>query len=124
MPWHKLIHFLKKIKLALDSMMENDEFLKLMKEEAKNTVDISIGFGNGAFSADNKAANATGVTNQLIFMPSVLYRTKTGFSFGITGFLTNSTVNNKVELYQTGLSAAYDYYGKEMCEPEFLIPGI
>ena len=104
----------QKDKLALDSMMKNDEFLKLMKDGAKSAVDVSIGFGNGAFSADNKAANATGVTNQLIMMPSVLYRTKTGFSFGITGFLTNSTVNNKVELYQTGLSAAYDYFGDDV----------
>lgn len=104
----------QKDKLALDSMMKNDEFLKLMKDEAKSAVDVSIGFGNGAFSTDNKAANATGVTNQLIIMPSVLYRTKAGFSFGITGFLTNSTVNNKLELYQTGLSAAYDYYGDDV----------
>lgn len=104
----------QKDKAALDSMMKNDEFLKLMKDEAKSAVDISMGFGNGAFSADNKAANATGVTNQLIVMPSVLYRTKKGFSFGVTGFLTNSIVNNKLELYQTGLSGAYDYYGDDV----------
>ena len=104
----------QKDKAALDSMMKNDEFLKLMKDDAKNAVDISIGIGNGAFSADNKAANATGVTNQMIFIPSVLYRTKAGLSFGITGFLTNSTANNKLELYQTGLSTAYDYYGDDV----------
>ncbi len=104
----------QKDKASLDSMMKNDEFLKLMKDGVKNAVDISIGIGNGAFSTDNKAANATGVTNQLIFMPSVLYRTKTGFSFGITGFLTNGTSNNTLELYQTGLSTAYDYYGDDV----------
>ena len=103
----------QKDKAALDSMMQQDEFLKLMKDGEKNSVDISVGIGNGAFSKDNKAANATGITNQLIFTPSVLYRTKTGFGFGITGFLTNGTTN-KLELYQTGLSAAYDYYGDEV----------
>ncbi len=100
----------KKDKASLDSMMENDEFLKLMKEPAKNSVDISIGAGNGAFSSHNNAANATGVDKQLIFTPSIVYRTKTGFSFGVTGFLTNDTAH-RIELYQTGVTAGYDYIG-------------
>lgn len=102
-----------KDKAMLDSMMENDEFLKMMKEQSKNSVDISIGLGNGAFSSNNNAANATGVANQIIFTPSVIYHTKAGFSFGITGFLTSDSTN-KLELYQTGISAAYDYYGKKV----------
>ncbi len=100
-------------KALLDSMMANDEFLKLMKEDARNTLDVSVGIGNGAFSSDNKAANATGVTNQLIYTPSVVYRLKNGLSFGITGYLTNDSAKN-LELYQTGLMAAYDYYGKKI----------
>ncbi|WP_462251089.1 hypothetical protein, partial [Ferruginibacter sp.] len=102
-----------KDKAMLDSMMENDEFLKMMKEQSKNSVDISIGLGNGAFSSNNNAANATGVANQIIFTPSVIYHTKAGFSFGITGFLTSDSTN-KLELYQTGISAAYDYFGKKV----------
>ena len=102
-----------KDKALLDSMMENDEFLKLMKEKDKNYVDISFGLGNGAFSSHNNAANATGVVNQLIFMPSVMYHTKTGFSFGFTGFLTNDSISS-LKLYQTGFSAGYDYYGKKI----------
>jgi len=102
-----------KDKALLDSMMENDEFLKLMKEQSKSSVDISIGLGNGAFSSNNNAANATGVDNQLIFTPSLVYHTKAGFSFGVTGFLTADNTN-RLELYQTGLSAAYDYYGKKV----------
>jgi len=103
----------KQDKAALDSMMEKDEFLKLMKGPSKNSVDISIGVGNGAFSSHNNAANATGVDNQVIFTPSVVYRTKTGFSFGVTCFLTNDTAH-KLELYQTGLTAGYDYYGDDV----------
>jgi hypothetical protein len=102
-----------KDKAMLDSMMENDEFLKMMKEQSKNSVDISIGLGNGAFSSNNNAANATGVANQIIFTPSVIYHSKAGFSFGITGFLTSDSTN-KLELYQTGISAAYDYFGKKV----------
>lgn len=102
-----------KDKAMLDSMMANDEFLKLMQEKDKNAVDISVGVGNGAFSSHNNAANATGVINQLIFTPSIMYRTKEGFSFGVTGFLTSDSGSN-LNLYQTGISAAYDYYGKKV----------
>ncbi|WP_462254617.1 hypothetical protein [Ferruginibacter sp.] len=102
-----------KDKAMLDSMMENDEFLKMIKEQSKNSVDISVGLGNGAFSSNNNAANATGIDNQIIFTPSIIYHTKNGFSFGATGFLTSDSTN-KLELYQTGISAAYDYYGKKV----------
>lgn len=100
-------------KAMLDSMMANDEFLKLMKSDTKNTLDVSIGIGNGAFSSDNKAANATGTDNQIIWTPSLVYRLKNGLSFGITGYLTNDSTK-KLELYQTGLMAAYDYYGEKL----------
>jgi hypothetical protein len=103
----------KKDKASLDSMMRSDEFLKLMKDKEKNSLELSIGFGNGAFSSNNQAANATGYTDQLIYTPAVLYRTKTGFSFGLTGYLTNDS-SNRVTLYQTGASAAYEHYGEEV----------
>jgi len=100
-----------KDKAALDSMMANDEFLKMMKEDSKSSLDVSIGIGNGAFSTHNNAANATGIDNKIIYTPSVIYRTKSGFSFGVTGFLTTDSMSN-LELYQTGLTAGYDHYGK------------
>ncbi|GAB2817712.1 hypothetical protein [Ferruginibacter profundus] len=101
----------QKDKEALDSMLANDEFLKMMKDGPKSSFDVSIGVGNGAFSSHNNAANATGVDNKIIFTPSLMYRTKSGFSFGVTGFLiTDST--GSLNLYQTGLSAGYDYTGK------------
>lgn len=104
----------KQDRALLDSMMANDEFLKMLKEGEKNSFDVSIGFSNGAFSADNKAANATGVSNQLIITPAVVYRLKNGLSFGITGYVTNDKAKNQLELYQAGLTAAYDYYGKQV----------
>ena len=102
-----------KDKASLDSMMEKDEFLKLLKEEPKNALDVSVGIGNGSFSAHNNAANATGVDNKIIFTPSIVYRLKSGFSFGLTGFLTSDSAKG-TELYQTGLSAGYEYDGKEV----------
>lgn len=98
-------------KRLLDSMFNNDEFIKLMRGKERNYLDISIGFGNAVFSASNNAANATGVNKQLVYTPAVVYRLKNGLSFGLSGFLTADSTG-KQELYQTGLSAGYDYYGK------------
>jgi hypothetical protein len=103
----------KKDKAILDSMMANDQFLKMLDEPAKNSIDISVGIGNGAFSEHNNAANATGIINQTIFTPSIQYHIKNGLSFGVTGFITNDAAGG-VNLYQTGVSAGYDYYGKKV----------
>lgn len=100
----------KEDRRLLDSMFKNDEFIKLMKKE-KNYLDVSIGIGNGVFSASNNAANATGVNKQLIYSPAVVYRLKNGLSLAVTGFLTAGSTGN-LALYQTGITAGYDYYGK------------
>jgi hypothetical protein len=100
----------KEDKRLLDSMFKNDEFIKLMKKD-KNYLDVSIGIGNGEFSASNNAANAKGVDKQLIYTPAVTYRLKNGLSFGISAFITGDS-NGKPEVYQTALTAGYDYYGK------------
>ena len=97
-------------KAALDSMIKNDEFLKLL--DKTSTVDISIGIGNGSFSGANLAVNATGVTNQIVFTPALFYHHKSGFSVGISPFFTKDS--SKMVLYQTGLTASYDYYGKDV----------
>jgi len=101
----------KEEKRMLDSMFKNDEFIKLMMKKDKNYLDVAIGITNGAFSSTNNAANATGVDKQLIYTPSVVYRLKNGFSFGISAFITADSTNNP-KIYQTGLTAGYDYYGK------------
>jgi hypothetical protein len=103
----------KQDKALLDSMMANDEFLKMLGEKEKNSLEVSAGIGNGSFSSSNQAANATGVSNQVIFTPSVTYRLKNGLSFGITGYITGNDAGQQ-ELYQTGLNMAYDYYGKKV----------
>ena len=99
-------------KAALDSMMKADQFFKLMNEPQKNALEVSIGVGNGSFSAHNQAVNATGVTNLLIITPAVFYRFKNGFSLGVTGYLASDS--GKLDLYQTGATAAYDYVGKKV----------
>jgi len=103
----------KEDKRLLDSMFKNDEFIKLMTKKDKNYLDVSIGIGNGAFSEHNNAANATGINKQLIYTPAINYRLKNGLNFGITAFITGDSIN-KPEIYQTGLTAGYEYYGKSI----------
>lgn len=98
-------------KRMLDSMFKNDEFIKLMSKKDKNYLDLSFGISNAEFSANNNAANATAVDRQLIYMPAVTYRLKNGLNFGVTPFITGDS-SNKPEIYQTGVSVGYDYYGK------------
>jgi hypothetical protein len=99
-------------KAALDSMLKNDAFLSLMKDVKKNSLDVTIGEGNGSFSAHNHAVNATGITNQVIFTPAVVYHTKGGFSVGVTGYVSSDS--DGLSLYQTGINGAYDYLGKKV----------
>ncbi len=103
----------KEEKRLLDSMFKNDEFINLMMKKDKNYLDVSIGIGNGEFSSNNNAANATAIDRQLVYTPSVTYRLKSGFNFGITAFITGDTAN-RPEVYQTGLTAGYAYYGKQI----------
>ncbi len=103
----------KEEKAVLDSMMENDVFLQFLNEKDKNSFDISLSIGNGAFSANNQAANATGLTNQLIYTPGIMYRLKNGLSFGAAGYVTEDG-NEKVNLYQIGVSAGYAYQNKKV----------
>lgn len=98
-------------KRLLDSMFKNDEFINLMLKKDKNHLDVSIGIGNGEFSTNNNAANATAVNRQLIYTPAINYRLKNGLSFGVAAFITADNTHTP-EVYQTGLSASYDYYGK------------
>ncbi len=104
----------EKDKAALDSMLSNDAFLSLLNGKDKNYVDISVGIGNGTFSESNQAVNATGISNQLVLTPGISYHFKQGISVGVTGFFTKEQTAGSMQLYQTGLTAAYDYMGKKI----------
>jgi hypothetical protein len=100
-------------KAALDSMLASDAYFKMVEED-KSYFEVFAGFGNGSFSEHNKAVNATGVSNQLVITPGIAYHFKGGFSIGATGFLTKEENAGSLSLYQTGLSAAYDYSGDKV----------
>jgi hypothetical protein len=102
-----------KDKAVLDSMINAaDDLLGFVDDSSKNYLDVSIGFGNGTFSTQNQAVNATGYTNQLVLTPALFYYFKNGFNLGLTTFLTNE--NSKLSLYQTGASVGYGYDGEKI----------
>ena len=102
----------KQDKSRLDSMLNTDEFLSMFDDSARSYFDVSLGFGNGTFSTQNQAVNATGFTNQLVLTPALFYFFKSGFNLGVTGFLTNKS--SQLKLYQTGASIGYDFSTKNI----------
>ena len=99
-------------KEKLDSMMKKDEFLNMGKDEKGSSFDVSVGIGNGAFSSHNRATNATGQSNQVIFTPSVYYHHKSGLGIGVTSYISSDSSSSG--LYQTGIIGSYDYDGDDV----------
>ena len=102
----------KQDKSQLDSMLNSDDFLSMFDDSARSYFDLSLGFGNGTFSTQNQAVNATGFTNQLVLTPALFYFFKSGFNLGVTSFLTNKS--SQFKLYQTGASVGYDFSNKNI----------
>jgi len=99
--------FTKAEKATLDSMMKNDEFLKLLKKD-KSYFDISIGMGNRLFSEKNNSVNASQAeTNKIFYNPAVSYHHKSGLSINISPYLSSDS--GSLTVYQTGITPAYDY---------------
>jgi len=97
---------------AADSSKKTDDIIA--DKSAGSFIEVAAGIGNKSFSGHNPAVNATGVTSQLVYNPSVGYFHKSGFSFVATGFITNTDYSSG--LYQTGLAAGYDHKGKNVAE--------
>lgn len=102
-------------KAALDSMLNNDEFLKLLDSLDKpvSYLDLSAGIGNQLFSLNNNALNSQQAdVKKLFFTPAISYIHKSGLGLTVTGFLT--TDSGSMKMYQTALTASYDYIGKKV----------
>ena len=97
---------------TLDSMLKKDEFLNMDKDKKGSSLDLSVGIGNGAFGSHNRATNAAGVNNQVIFTPGVFYHHETGLGIGATVYIASDSGNSG--LYQTGITGSYDYDGDDV----------
>lgn len=105
----------KEERAALDSMFQNDEFIKLMMgmRKSKSYVDVNLGIGNGIFSLKNKSLNAgQAITNKIFYTGSAGYYHKSGLSLALTGFMAND--DGKLRMYQYAVSPSYVYNSKSI----------
>ena len=93
----------------MDSLLQHDEFLKMLAEmgDAESYFRINVGVGDRLFSGNNKAVQSVGTENQLVLTPSVAYFHKSGFSLSFAGYLLNK--KNTFNFYQYAISPAYSY---------------
>ena len=96
-------------KQIMDSLIQNDEFLKMLDklDDAKSYFRINVGVGNRLFSGNNKAVQNLDGQNQLVFTPSLGYFHKSGFSLFFAAYLLNE--DNKFNFYQYAISPSYAY---------------
>ena len=102
-------------KAALDSMLNSDEFLKLMDSIDKpiSFLNISVGIGNQLFSLNNNALNSQQAdVKKLFFTPAISYMHTSGFGLTVTSYVTSD--NGSMQIYQTGITPSYDYTGKKI----------
>ena len=96
-------------KQIMDSLIQNDEFLKMLDklDDAKSYFRINVGIGNRLFSGNNKAVQNLDGQNQLVFTPSLGYFHKSGLSLFFAAYLLNE--DNKFNFYQYAISPSYAY---------------
>jgi len=98
---------------ALDSMLNNDEFVKMMMalDTPKSYFALNLGIGNSNFSIKNKRLNATQQQNKFVFKPGAGYYHKSGLALSTTAYLMN--YNGQMGFYQYNLTPSYSVAGKK-----------
>jgi hypothetical protein len=101
-------------KASLDSMFQNDEFLKLLNKKTDTSyIAVGIGVSNGVFSLKNNAINADqATTSKIFYTPSVAWYHKSGFGLSVNAFLASDS--GKFKVFQYAVSPAYSYYSKRI----------
>lgn len=100
-------------KRLLDSMFNNDEFIKLFTKKNKSYVDLSVGIGNSIFSIKNNALNAgQAQTNKIYYTATAAYLHKSGLGLSATGFSAED--DGRLQMYQYAISPSYTYSNKKM----------
>ena len=103
----------KEEKKSLDSMLQQDDFLNLLKDRDRSYFDINVGMGNGVFSINNNSFNADqSETNIIFYSPSVGYYHKTGLAITASGFL--AVDKGRFKMYQYAISPSYTYDSKSI----------
>ena len=96
-------------KHIMDSLLQNDEMLKMINNYDKTSsyFRVNVGIGNKLYSSQDKSIESLQNSQQFVVSPSVGYYHKSGFGISFTGFLLNE--NNKTNFYQYTLTPSYAY---------------
>ena len=96
-------------KKIMDSLLKNDEMLKMINNLGKGSsyLRVSMGIGNNLFSNGAKQVETLQNNNPLVFTPSVSYYHRSGFGLSSTGFLFNE--NKQTNFYQYSLTPFFSY---------------
>jgi hypothetical protein len=96
-------------KQILDSLLKNDEMLKMINnyDKASGYFRINIGVGNKLYGNQNKAITSLQNNSQFVMSPSVGYYHKSGFGISLKGDLFSE--NNKTDFYQYAIAPSYEY---------------
>ena len=99
----------------LDSLLQNDELLKMINNYDKNFsyFRVNVGVGNNLYSSQDKSIESLQSSQRFVVSPSVGYYHKSGFGISFAGFLL--TDNNKTDFYQYTLTPSYSYKKRESC---------
>jgi hypothetical protein len=96
-------------KHLLDSLLRNDDMLKMLDnlDKPNSYLRINMGIGNKLYSIEDKSIETLQNTNELILSPSVAYNHKSGLGISFTGFLLNQ--DKKTAFYQYTLTPSFLY---------------
>jgi hypothetical protein len=96
-------------KMALDSILNQDEFMKMLLESRspKSYGQIKAGIGNSYFSIKNKRINATQLENKIVYTATALYSHKSGL--GISAMMFLSDFERKSGIYQYCITPTFNY---------------
>ncbi len=96
-------------KEIMDSLIQNDEFLKMLDkmDDVQSYFRVNVGIGNRLFSGNNKAVQNLDTKMKFVFTPSAGYFHKSGLSLSAAGYLLNE--NSTFNFYQYALSPSYAY---------------
>ncbi|MBL7703400.1 MAG: hypothetical protein JNM14_14210 [Ferruginibacter sp.] len=100
----------KEDKRLLDSMFNNDEFIKLMMKKDRSYLEVKTGAGNQTISTSNNNVNAGELKSYLILTPAVNYHHKSGFGLAANAFLAVDSGN--IKAYQFSINPYFEYFGK------------
>jgi hypothetical protein len=97
---------------VIDSLMKDfDSFLDSISAP-RSFFNVSVGFGNGIFSFENKNSTFLTTEKKFIVSPSIGYYHKSGFGISASGYMINE--NNRFGFYQYAFTPSFDFIKRKI----------